>query len=222
MKNIIKVPLFLLSIYWISIFAYSPPASAQSVYFNDIDANVMLLGNNYYEIGLRKSNGSIIYITDKLTNQHVTEGSRNECLWGTYGTGGYIGGCSYNTVWANQFSYSWSATTKTLTLNYSPDPTATQKVTSQVVITVSDSQWFDMRLQIQSNWGSVLDYVLFPSDLVFRETDIEQVLLPYLPGVILKPQFFEQNRSYIAKYPGDWFADYMALSILTPKIQTTS
>lgn len=218
MKNFIKVSLCILGVYWISIYTYSRYTFAQIVYFDDTDPNTMILGNNYYEIGLRKSNGSIIYITDKSTNQHVTEGSRNECLWGAYGMGGYIGGCSYNAVWANLFTYSWSATTNTLTLNYSPDPTTSQKVTGQTIITVSESPWFDMRLQVQSNWGSVLDYVLFPSDLVFLETDIEQVLLPYLPGIILKPQFFEQNRSYTAKYPGSWFADYMALSSNTGEL----
>jgi hypothetical protein len=71
-----------------------------------------------------------------------------------------------------------------------------------------------MQLQLQNNWGYVLDYVLFPSDLVFIESDIKEVLLPVLPGIVLEPAFFNQNRSYTANYPGypGLFADYVSLS----------
>lgn len=193
-------------------------ARAEAIYFDDSDPDIMVLGNSsYYEIGFRKSNGAIAYITDKATGQHVTLGSRYECLWGAHfpdGTPGYVGGCSYNAAWPNHFGYAWSAAPHTLTLNYTPDPAASQQVTAQVVVIASEGPWFDMRLQLQNNWGYILDYIVFPSDLVFIEADIEEALLPILPGVVFEAEFFDQDRSYAAKYPGypGLFADYVSVS----------
>lgn len=193
------------------------PVRAQSIYFDDSDPTLIVLGNSFYEIGFRKSNGGIAYITDQSTGQDITLGSRYECLWGAVfpeGTPDYVGGCSYNAEWPGQFTYTWAPTTDTLTFHYTPDPASLQQVTAQVTVTASDDAWFDMRLELENDWGHVLDYILFPSDLVFGESDIEEVLLPILPGVMLEPAFFEQNRSYTAKYPGypGLFADYVSVS----------
>ncbi len=87
-------------------------------------------------------------------------------------------------------------------------------------MTASEEPWFDMRLELQNSWGYVLDHVLFPCDMVFVEADIEEALLPILPGVVLEPEFFQQDRSYTASYPGypGFFADYVSLSSTTGQI----
>lgn len=199
-------------------FCWIAPATSQDIYFDDSPADLIILGNSmYYEIGFRKSNGGIVYITDKSTGQYVSMGSRYECLWGAVfpaGTPDYVGGCNYHAAGTSTFSYSWSPDTETLTLNYTPDPSSTQQVTAEVLVTASTAPWFDMRLELQNEWGYVLDYTLFPSDLVFVEDDIEEALLPILPGVVFEPSFFEQDRSYTAKYPGypGLFADYFSLT----------
>ncbi len=166
---------------------------------------------------LPQSNGSIATITDKTTGQQVTLGSRYECLWGAVfpaGTPDYVGGCNFDAAWANRFSYAWSPAAHTLTLTYTPDPAASQQVAAQVVVTASEEPWVDLRLELQNDWGYELEGVLFPSDLVFVEADIEEALLPILPGVVFEPAFFAQDRSYTAKYPGypGLFADYLFLS----------
>jgi hypothetical protein len=124
-----------------------------------------------------------------------------------------VGGCDYDAAGPNRFSYAWSPATSTLALSYTPDPLASQQVTAQVAVTASEEPWFDMQLQLQNNWGYGLDWVLFPSDLVFSETDIQEALLPIIPGVILEPAFFGEDRSYTVKYPGypGLFADYVSL-----------
>jgi hypothetical protein len=202
-----------------SVAAETSGSSATgTIYFDDSDPDIMVVGNaSYYEAGFRKSNGAIAYITDKATGQHVSLGSRYECLWGAVFPAGapqYVGGCSYNVASANQFTYAWSATAQTLTLNYIPDPAASQRVTAQVTMTATEDSSLDLHLQIQNNWGYALDYVLFPSDLVFAEPDIQEALLPILPGVALGSAFFDQHRSYAASYPGypGLFADYLSLS----------
>ena len=199
-----------------------PPCAAvtatETIYFDDSAPDLMRLGNStHYEIGLRKSNGSIAYITDKSTGQQVTMGSRYECLWGAVfptATPTYVGGCSYNAAWPNHFSYTWLAASNKLVLTYTTDPASTQRVTAWAEVVASEGSSFDMALHLQNDWGYALDYALFPSDTVFAESDIREALLPILPGVVLEPAFFSQNRSYTAKYPGypGTFADYVSLT----------
>lgn len=196
-----------------------PAMHIDSIYFDDSASNVIVVGNaDLYEVGFQKSNGSIAYITDKTTGQRMTQGSLRECLWGAVlptGTPDFVGGCSYGSDDAPSrgFSYTWSAATRTLTFDYT-DTSSTQRMTAQVTVTVSENSWFDMQLQLQNDWGYVLDRVNFPSTLLFIESDIEEVLLPVLPGVVLKPTFFElieQNEGFGAAYPTDLFADYISL-----------
>jgi hypothetical protein len=186
---------------------------AQTVYFDDSGPDSILVGNSFYEIEFDKSNGAIASITDKATGRHVSEGSRYGCLWGAFGSAaGYVGGCSFHAKGADRFSYAWSATTNTLSLTYTSASPRTHGVAALITLTASEHSVFDLRLQLQSHWGSTLEYVSFPSDLVFREPTIQAAYLPVLPGIVLTPTFFDQNRSYIATYPGDLFADFAALS----------
>lgn len=186
---------------------------ARALYFDDSDPNTILVGNGFYEIGFRKSNGAIASITDKTTGQRVSEGSRYGCLWGAFGNAAsYVGGCSFNATGPDRFRYAWSATTNTLSLTYTSSSAKTHGIVAIVTASISDNCWFDLRMQLQSHWGSTLDYVSFPSDLVSRETTIQAAYLPALPGIVLTPAFFDQNRSYVATYPGDLFADFAALS----------
>ncbi len=195
------------------LFARPQPSFAQAIYFENTSSTMIVLGNSFYEVGIHKANGAIAYITDKATGQHISEGSRYGCLWGAYGAqAGYIGGCSYTAGTASAFSYTWSAADARLSLRYTPNPARTNHATALVTLTASQDRWFDLQLQMENHLGGTLDYVLFPSDMVFREADLQAVYLPVSPGIVLKPAFFAQNRSYVAAYPGDLFADFMALT----------
>jgi Domain of unknown function (DUF6259) len=194
-------------------FIRPQPSFAQAIYFVDSDPKMIVLGNSFYEVGIHKANGSIAYITDKATGQHISEGSRYGCLWGAYGMhANYVGGCSYTVGATSAFSYIWSAADARLSLRYAPDLARTTHATALVTLTASPDRWFDLQLRLENHLGGTLDYVLFPSDLVFREADLQAVYLPVSPGIVLKPAFFAQNRSYVAAYPGDFFADFMALT----------
>lgn len=202
----------------VALLFWGAPVNAQEIRFDDSDPAIMTLGNGVdYEVGFRKSNGSIAYIVDGSTDEYISLGSRYECLWGAvipHGDPDFVGGCHFNAAEPNQFTYHWSQATSTLVLDYTPDPNASSQVMAQIVVRASNEPWFDMHLEVDNNWGQRLDYVLFPSDLVFSETEIEEALLPILPGVILEAAFFKQDRSYTARYPGypGLFADYVSIS----------
>jgi len=110
------------------------PAAAAGIYFDDFRADPPVRGNTGYdEVGFRKANGSIAYITDKTTGNSVTRGSRYGCLWGASFqdgapsfVGACVGACSCDTAGPNRFSDVRSAGTQTLTLIYTSDPTASR------------------------------------------------------------------------------------------------
>ncbi|MFZ2096979.1 MAG: hypothetical protein WAV05_10110, partial [Anaerolineales bacterium] len=194
------------------------PVAPGSIYFDDSDPELLVLGNQIWEIAFRKTNGGIVTITDKTVGGEISLGSRNECLWGASDMQDlfYIGGCSFNKDWSNHFSYSWSAGEHALTLSYITDPGSQDEFIASVRVTASNTDYFDMQLNVQEHYqdGRLFDFILFPSDVYFREADVNGMLLPLLPGVILKPDFFTENRVYYWNYPGypGAYADYLALS----------
>ena len=88
------------------------------------------------------------------------------------------------------FSYNWSESNKTLTLKYTSDPSAPQRLNVNVKVIGSVDTYFDLQMDVQNAWDDTLEYVIFPSDLVFDEAKIEEALLPLLPGVLLEASFF--------------------------------
>ena len=194
------------------------PVHADGVYYDDSHPDLIILGNaDHYEIGFRKANGAIAYITDKPSGGSVTHGSRYGCLWGASfpdSEPSFVGGCHFDAAGPNRFSYTWSSSTQTLTFTYAPNPAAGQRVAAQVTVKPSTGPWLDMQLQLRNDWGYTLDWVLFPCDTVFAEAEIREALLPVLPGVMFTAQFFTENRSYTAKYPGypGLFADFVWLA----------
>ncbi len=230
MKNramICIVICLVLTLVWAASAQGLPPATLaqqNGIYFDDSDPNLIVLGNtNYYEIGFQKANGAIVYINDKRGAGNVTAGSRYGCLWGVVflqPEPTFFGGCNFSATGTNRFTYNWSAATRTLTFTYTPDPGATQRVTATVSIKPTENAWLDMRLTAENRWGQVMDWALFPCDTVFAENEIRGALLPILPGVMLTPQFFTENRTYTAGYPGypGLFADFLWLSMTSGQV----
>ena len=194
---------------------------AQSgIYFDDGHPDRLRLGNAAYELVLSKDNGAILGITDKRHDLSLTLGSRHGCLWGGVfpdagSASSFVGGCHFSATRANRFAYEWNPADNTLTLNYRWNPTDAQRVNAQVSIIVISEAHFDMQLHIQNHWGHIMQNALFPSDLVFADSEVKAGYGPFLiPGVRLNPQFFAENRSYVPTYPGDAaFTDFLALEI---------
>ena len=190
----------------------------QDVYFDESDPYLMVLGNGVYEIGFFKSNGSMAYLIDQKTGRSVTEGSRKGCLWRVFFE--HEGKSMPNRCgeWADEgrFYYVWSAEMQALTLYYELDEGLAEPIEAQVEVRTSGRSWFEMQLELelplQGEKEGVIEGVDFPADLLFDEVEIEQVILPMLPGVALNSRFFEENRDYVSTYPAPLFADYLAVS----------
>ena len=207
-------------------FAGADEVAAQgSIYFDDAAPDTLILGNNTYEIGIAKINGALTYILDKTTGEHVSDGSRYGCLWGAVFADvaqpdDYVGGCQYHRDNPErEFTWVWHPTDQRLALRYIANPTHYVEVNVWVDITLSTESWFEIRLFLENKSGHIVERVLFPSDLMFHKADLQEILMPVMPGVVLKPEVFDvrEDYSYVVRYPG-WpgvFADYQALTATT-------
>ena len=209
----------LLSILILLLLTPFRQSNAQGVVFDDSDSGVLRLSNAVYELGLSAENGAILYLFDKNENSHTTLGSNNECLWGVYETQFtlYEGGCLFEANGSKRFEYEWLPEVNQLVLTYRSS-VQDDYVAAEVRLTASDSSWLDLALQIENGWNTPIEYILFPSDLLFESARIEEGILPLLPGVGLNEGFFEDNRTYVASYPAPLFADYTAVSLDTTNL----
>jgi hypothetical protein len=199
----------------------APEAGPSEIYFDPSNSDTILLGNAHYEIGISKVNGAVTHILDKGVGQNVSAGSRYECLWGSVleaeaQPDNYVGGSSYrDDNQDREFSWTWHSADHRFTLRYIANPERYTAINVWVDITLSSEAWFDMRLFLENNSGYAVERVLFPSDLMFLKADMQELLLPVMPGVVLGPGIFDgdDDYQYTIVYPG-WpgvFADYQAL-----------
>jgi hypothetical protein len=211
-----RLKLFLVCVSLLLTLVNCRPGPQSKLYFNDADRDLLKLGNAYYEIGLSKTNGGITYLLDKTSSQQISRGNQYGCLWTALisVTATTINACAFTPNAANHFSYAWSADLMQLTLNYASDAAAARKGAVTVTLQASQEKWFDLQLSIENHWGYALKSVSFPAGLVLQPDARAEVLLPILPGVLLKPAFFTRGKDYETSYMGfpGVFADYMDFS----------
>lgn len=194
-------------------FSINLNADDSTFYFNDSSAESIVLGNTmYWEAAFRKINGSIIYILNKQTGGIVTYGSKNESLWlaEIANNQGYIEARKWS---SNGFSYIWSEAEHKLTFEY--PASYGQGVSVEVVFSFSTENWFDTQLSLQvSEQNDTVEYVRFPNDLMFQNSEIIEGLYPSMPGLLLKKSYFDQRPDYESSYPGypGMFADFFWIS----------
>jgi hypothetical protein len=176
-----------------------------AVVFDDSDPSSMVLSGDRYAFRFSKENGAILSVVDASTGLELSQGSRNGCLWGaSRPPSAYEGSCSPG----RSFGYVWDPEASVLAMTWSTGESGHE---ARVTVTASDSNWLDMKLEMTGS-PTGFDYVHFPSDVMFRDADVRQVLLPVLPGVVLESGFFAENRSYSARYPGEgMFSDFFGL-----------
>jgi hypothetical protein len=194
----------------------TPQPTSTPAVFDDTDANTLRLTNDFYEVGLSKANGAILYISDRSSGQRVSQGNRKARLWAVSFTPGIdnVESSTFTPAGPNRFSYAWSPSEHLLTLHYAPDPAAKSSVGVTVTLDAGSGKGFTLRLALQNNWGYAPYELKFPADLVFTRGEVQQALLPILPGIVLEKSFFGQGRNFQTAYPGypGVFADFMALT----------
>lgn len=165
-----------------------------------LQEGLIKLTNTHYEAAFSTTNGSIAYILDKVTGKHVSDGNNDSSLW----TAGFSGGAPVLSK-DEQFKYTWDEANKKLTLDY------VGRLNVTVTITTSDSQWLKMQASATNKSGATITNFHFPNELRLTSADVQDGLLPLMPGALLNSTFFSGGRSYVNQYPGVMFADYLAV-----------
>ena len=180
---------------------------SEEPYFRESATN-LTLGNRYYEVDFDKSNGAITRIFDKRGGGVVSEGNADGSLWGL-ARGAWATSWNYNWpetflqsrgVSASGFEWQWIADDGTLTLDYELRAGGTQ---THVLVTVElpDAPYIDLSARIENRRGPVLDWIDFPSQLMFDPDDVKRAVIPYAGGVQLDGSVFRERRGYTEAYP---------------------
>jgi hypothetical protein len=191
-------------------------ADAQSVYFDDSGADVMVLGNDsYYEVAFSKTNGAIVGITDKATLTQVSPGSLDSSLWAIESHDQWSYASEYSAAGPSVFSYTWAAAAQTLTLTYAADPISnSHPLTVVVVVSPSDGASLDMSIAVTNEDEREVGLISFPHRLALDLGADDAVLLPVgYPGMLLEADFFASGDGPepYDNYNGLWHADWVGI-----------
>jgi hypothetical protein len=212
-----RKPVFISSSFWILtvllLGLLSPIARTIATDHYTLENELIKLSNAAYEVAFSDETGAIAYTLDKSTGQNISDGNVDDSLWSiSLDNGDVIDSASY----AGQFEQAWDAANKTLTLNYSGS------IGVQVTITVSDNHALKMQADVTNNSGANISDFEFPKGLKVVEADVQDALLPMMPGAQINSTFFSEGRSFINTYPGIMFADYLAIRSARGKIAVYS
>lgn len=187
---------------------------AQTLNFNDNNADTMFAGSQYYELALSKSDGHICYIKDKSANKIISLGDENSSLWrAVYLNGGDTYSASFVGGQKNRFNYSWYSAGDSLVLNYIPDQNSAENISVKATFVFSAGHHFDLTMTLTNNTADSIENFNCPRNLMFDVSEMQSAYIPVIPGIKLKQGFFTEHRNWNnGNYPGSLnFADYIQL-----------
>ena len=165
-----------------------------------VEDGAIKVRNTGYEIDFSAINGAITAIHDARSpaNEMVSDGNEGGSLWSAKFDNDKL----FNTT-TEAFSYTIDG--QTLTLNYKGD------IALAVTVDATDGNALKMQAVIDNQTGNTVRLVGFPNNLRIAEAEVQDALLPLMPGALLNADFFAKGSTYNGQYPGEFFADYEAV-----------
>jgi len=186
------------------------PAPA-AILFDDSTDTIVLGNDAYFELGISKQHGAIVYIHDRLAGSNVSLGNAYLDLWRLkfiqYGT---VRSSTFSPGSATRdFSYQWDPEAATLSLSYHLLET-THALDVSVHLRPTESTCLDLDASIDNGYHDTAEIFYFPCQLAFDKDEVEQFYFPYYEGVAFQRSFFQELRSVTQSYQ-HVFADFGAL-----------
>lgn len=153
-----------------------------------------------------KNNGGIVSIIDN-NGFILSQGNTGEALWCIVGPDN-TQLCSWGT---NEiFTYQYFAMNNSLLFTYSPVPKIGGALRANVYMVWYDNQpYMDMIYELIEGpqYPSGISYgtLLFPNNLIFNDTYLDNLYVPHIPGMQIQASFFQQTQSYGFDYPSVGF-----------------
>jgi hypothetical protein len=198
------------------ISSLAPPVAnvAGQVRFVENQADrIRVFNQDHYEAAFRKSDGRVLHLIDKTTDQVVSCGNVFGPWVLRFSDGTWLGGNAFSpTNPSRQFSYHWDAQSSLLTLTYVATGTHACKLI--ILVKPGVGPEVDTVLSITNQSNLDVELIAYPVHLAFHRNQVEGIYVPYIEGVRLLPSFFERGKRFSSSYPGQMFADF-AYSHLT-------
>lgn len=179
---------------------YAPSVFGNSARLKQ-DRGLLVVRGSGYEAAFRADNGAIVYVRDKNEDGALTEGNRAEALWWAFAEDD----TAYHGAKADSFAYEWKKRKGELVLRYGGP------LEVEATVRFADDRRIVMQARVKNGTGKTIKSFRFPYELKLPAAQVEDALLPMLPGARLKGAFFRENNSYEAPYPGILFASYAAV-----------
>jgi len=190
----------------IPLLVAATSASAAITFDESQPDRVRFWNDNFYEMAFRKSDGRLLYITDKTTNQQVSTGNLFGPFFMQFSDGSTLDGVNFAPANGNRtFSYAWNETDKILTLHYDSNVAPQADIT--LTFAPTDGPECDTTLTVQNQSGLRITLIAYPVQFAVQRSDIEAMYMPIMEGMRLLPPFFNE-RDYGHSYPGQMFADF--------------
>lgn len=200
------IALIVLAVAWI-VWRYPDGLFGQDAKFAK-EGDLLVVSGNEYEIAFGAADGGIRYIRGATVGgerQTVSLGNRAGALWWAFADGSSGSSSSWNGVDADDFSYAWKARARQLILRYGGP------LQTEATFTFEADGRIRMQATMTNGTEQTLASVQFPYELKFDIGQVQDGLLPLLPGARLTEAFFQESNSYEAQYPGTMFAAYSAV-----------
>lgn len=175
--------------------------------FNDNPADRVVLSNDdFYELAFRKSDGRLLYATDKTTGQLVSPGNVFGPWVMRFSDNSWLDGSNFAPTNGNRtFSYAWDAQNSVLSFSYVANGAQAGTVTLTIAPTAGPE--IDTQLALTNQSNQRVELIAYPVHLAIERDDIEAVYMPVMEGMRLLPSFFG-TLDYSHSYPGQMFADF--------------
>jgi len=166
-----------------------------------VENGLIKVQNTSYEVDFSATSGAITSIRDtgSPVNEAISPGDAGGSLWSAT----FDNDKRFDTS-TGKFSYTVDG--QKLTLTYDSDTVA-----ATVLVDASDDHALKIQATLSNHSGSNIRLVGFPNDLRVTEADVQDALLPLMPGALLSADFFKKGVTYNGQYPGEYFADYEAI-----------
>lgn len=200
MNNKIWIISAIVIILIVGTIIFSLTRETAAVQFKEKDS-LIVLSNDNYEIAFSTENGGINYIKDKQKQNALSVGNRDGNLWWAF----LDDNTFFNSTQADDFTFDWDKKESQLVLHY------TGSLQVDVTVKFDETNRISMEANVVNHTGGTVVSFSLPYELNVVSEQVEDGLLPMLPGAKLRKEFFTESNSFDSQYPGVMFAPYLAL-----------
>ncbi len=171
------------------------------------EGDLLVVSGIKYEIAFSAADGGIRYVRGESHDgrrETISLGNRAGALWWAFADGN--SSSSWNGAGqANEFSYQWHRGSQSLVLRYGGP------MQVEATFLFGAEGRVEMEAKVANHTENALASFQFPYELKVDAAQVQDGLLPLLPGARLTAAFFQESNSYEAQYPGTMFASYAAV-----------